>query len=550
MDDPAARLVARVRVVLLTLATVAAALAFDEDSHLGLQYSLTFAAVPAAVGLALAADRLLTTISAVAGAAIDVVVYVAALLAFPSATGALGAAFLVSVLVASYTGGRWVGAATGVAGIAALGIADATDRIPPAGDLALLSAIAVAVALAVVGRADARLLRTAGQARWHEQRAALLLQHLAEPVVVTDASGDLVDNNDAARELLGIPTAATTCARALGLRVDGTPIDCRSGCGLLDLPGSRDAGGLEATAWPEGGEPIPVLVSVVPLPGLDADPEYLHSLRDISKLKEADEAKTLFLAATTHELKTPITVIRGFLDTIAQPNVDDELRLTAIGVMRKRAVELSSIVERILLASRIDSGHFEVDLEDVDVEAVARDRVNAMAAATGREIAIETTGVVPNARADEASLATILDHLLDNACKYSEAPAPIHVQLRATVDHVEVVVRDRGRGMTTDQAKHCFDRFWQADASSSRRVGGTGIGLFIVLSLAEAMRGTVSVDSAPAKGTSFTVVLTRADVDLVGGDSDEVAEAAPPEPSIVREFMRQIGVENTPGGTT
>lgn len=120
------------------------------------------------------------------------------------------------------------------------------------------------------------------------------------------------------------------------------------------------------------------------------------------------------------------------------------------------------------------------------------------------------------------------------------------MQLRATEHTVELVVRDHGRGMTADEAQHCFDRFWQADSSSSRRVGGTGIGLFIVASLAEAMRGSVSVESSPGSGSTFTVVLQRADVDLTGSANEEAAApAAAREPSIVREFMRQIGVEPT-----
>lgn len=422
MDDPAARLVARSRVVLLTAATVVAALAFADDTQLGLQYTLTFGALPASVALALAADKLSARICALAGAAIDVGLYVAALLAFPDAAGALALAFLIPVLVASYTGGRLVGAVADVSGIATLVAADATNHIPPAGELEVLAAVAVAVILAIVGRADARLHRSTGKARRHEERAALLLQHLATPVVVTGSTGRLIDGNDAARDLLGIPATTATRARALGLRVEGTPLDCTSGCGLLSIPGSQDAGGVEATAWPEGREPVPVLVSVVALPGVHGEgPEYLHSLRDISKLKLADEAKTLFLAATTHELKTPLTVIRGFLDTIAEPNVDEDLRLTAVGVMRKRALELSSIIERILLASRIDSGHFEVELDEVDVVALVHDRVTAMAAATARDIRLGEADAAPSVLADEASLATVVDHLLDNACKYSAA---------------------------------------------------------------------------------------------------------------------------------
>src|SRR5213596_1409945 len=117
VDDAAARLVARVRVVVLTVAAVAAAIAFGEDKHPGFQYTLTFVGLPGAVALALATDKLRPLLSAAAGAAIDVLVFAAALLALPASASTLTAAFTVAVLLAAYTGGRLLGALTGFAGI-------------------------------------------------------------------------------------------------------------------------------------------------------------------------------------------------------------------------------------------------------------------------------------------------------------------------------------------------------------------------------------------------------------------------------------------------
>jgi PAS domain S-box-containing protein len=547
VDDAAARLVARARVVVLTVAAVAAAIAFGEGSHPGFQYTLTFVGLPGAVALALASDKLRPSLSASLGAAIDTLVFAAALVALPSGAATLTAGFAIALLLASYTGGRLLGALTGLAGISVLIALDSLGRIPPAGDLVLLLVIAIGVSVAVVGRTDARLLRSAGRARDLEARAALLLENLAEPIVVTSEGGRVVQYNDAAQELLGLGHAPqATCAAAMRFTVDGEALDCSKTCGLLAVEGSRDSGGVEATA----ADGVPVLVSVAELPGGDGTTvEHLHTVRDITKLKLADEAKTLFLATTTHELKTPLTVIRGFLETIDHPGMNDQLRETAITVMRRRADELADIIDRILLASRIEAGHLEVEVHPVDVVEVSRERVAALAAATARTIAFQAPDDVPKVIGDGPALATVLDHLLDNAGKYSPRTTPIEVGVNVCERVVRLTVRDHGVGMTADEMAHCFDRFWQADPTSRRKVGGTGIGLYIVRALVQSMRATIGVSSWPGRGTTFEIELRRADVTAADPAlavvSAELGDLAAPQPSIVREFMRQLGVETT-----
>jgi signal transduction histidine kinase len=540
-DEDAARLVARLRLVVVTVAALAAGIAYGDAGEPGLQYTLTFVAVPSSVALALAADRLPPTMAAVLGAAIDLVVFGVAMVTFPDGVGALGAAFLVPVLLASYTGGRLLGAGLGVAGVTLIGLADATERVTPASDTMLLLAIAIAVCLAVVGRADARLLRSTTRARYHEARATLIVDHLAEAIVVTGPGGRIRQYNAAADRLLAPAAGPGTCDAMLDLRVGGRRLDCATGCALLRLE-AGDPGGIEAVACSGSDRPVPVMVSVAEIPGADGEvAEHLHTLRDITKLKQADEAKTLFLATATHELKTPVTVIAGFLKTIATPGVSDEMRTTAIDVMRRRADELSGIIERILLASRIESGRLTVDVIPTDVAQVAGERVDALASSSGRAISLTTADSLPAALAEDTALATVLDHVIDNACKYSPPDTPVRVSVDVDDDHVVLVVRDVGYGMTAEEAARCFDRFWQADSSSRRQAGGTGIGLYIVRSLVESIGGSITVESAVGEGTAFTVRLPRADVRPSTPDTGG-AEAPPPQPSIVREFMRQIGV--------
>jgi len=166
--------------------------------------------------------------------------------------------------------------------------------------------------------------------------------------------------------------------------------------------------------------------------------------------------------------------------------------------------------------------------------------------ATGRAIDYAVDGSLPKVVADQGGLVTVIDHLLDNAAKYSPATEPITVTVAEEGDWVRIAVADRGIGMDEDQVNHCFDRFWQAESSQTRRYGGTGIGLYIVKSLADAMGALVRVSSELGEGTTFTLLVRR--TDRVGARTDDDQErsdavaAGVGESNSIREFMRQIGV--------
>jgi signal transduction histidine kinase len=268
---------------------------------------------------------------------------------------------------------------------------------------------------------------------------------------------------------------------------------------------------------------------------VDDGAEVVHSLRDITKLVEADEAKTVFLATTSHELKTPLTVINGFASTLLrQPDIDPGTREVALTAIHRRAQELSKIVDRLLMSSRIEAGRLSLAVEQVNVAELVRDRVLPVPAATGRDVVLDVTDA-PDAYANADAVATVVDHLVDNALKYAP-DGQVRVAVGADGGAVVLRVRDDGVGMDAEQAEHCFDKFWQADASDARQFGGTGIGLYIVRSLVEAMGGTIEVRSALGAGSEFAVRL--ASVEPVIALPDQRA----PEASMIREFMRQIGV--------
>jgi signal transduction histidine kinase len=271
-----------------------------------------------------------------------------------------------------------------------------------------------------------------------------------------------------------------------------------------------------------------------------------HTKRDITQLKQADEAKTMFLATASHELKTPLTVILGFTQALRSDWLNDEQRKDALASIERRAQELSRIVDRLLLTGRIESGRVTLGLGVVDIAAVIPERAHSLAMVTSRQIGCVLPSDLPAVIADGEALTTILDHLLDNAVKYSPDGGDIIVSARGDRGGVEIEVADSGIGMNENGVAHCFDRFWQAEASDVRRFGGTGVGLYIVRSLVEGMGGTIRVRSILGKGTTFTIRLRRASE----ADADAAAVPNSPEPGVgkrtmIQEFMHQIGV---PGG--
>jgi PAS domain S-box-containing protein len=423
--------------------------------------------------------------------------------------------------------------------LAAQGLVPAGERT--AGGLLVIFAMAMAGLVVVVGRIARGHREVAVSSHRFQQKAETILARVADGIVVTDGAGVVRQWNPAGERLIGTQADSALglpCARALGLREGERPLDCLHGCPLLVADAQGNVGEREVWRMLPDGRRQPLLANAFAVTDEQGGVEVVHSLRDITRLKEADEAKTLFLATASHELKTPVTVIAGFAETILRfPEMPPERRAEAVEAIHRRALELSSIVDRLLLSSKIEGGRVTVDVHPVDVRPLLLERANAMQDASGRHMILQVAPEMLVAEADPLALQTVVDHLLDNAAKYSDG-GPVVVGAGREPGAVALWVSDIGIGMDAEQAEHCFDKFWQAESTDVRRFGGTGIGLYIVSSLVEAMGGTIGVKTAAGRGSTFTVTLPA--VALVAGDPDPVDVG--PTASGVSDFMRQIGV--------
>jgi PAS domain S-box-containing protein len=491
----------------------------------------------------LGADNPKSRIAVLGGPAGDLVVLFAVQLLAPGVATAALPGYVAVVAFGAYTAGRafasWLAAGALVFTVSAQYLAPSSGLDSSAG--ALLAAVLVALVLLLDRTANVRRLEVARSNRL-EGRSDAILANIADGVLVTDGASRAVQCNPALARVLGRPEEQLIgrhCSEVLGLRAGERALDCSQGCALLAGAGSGDSA-LDQEVWRTGfdGRRQPLLANAVSVAGADGSVEVVHSLRDITKVKQADEAKTLFLATASHELRTPLTVISGFAATLrGHPEPDAAMRDKALAAIERRSMELTKIIDRLLLSSRIEAGRVDLTLRATEIGPLLGERAEALAAATGRSVAVKADSTIPPVQADAQAIVTVIDHLLDNAIKYSPGGEPVEVDVQVTADEVRVRVTDAGIGMGAEEAARCFEKFWQAESTDVRRFGGTGIGLYIVHSLVEAMNGGIEVSSVPGAGTAFTVTLRRA-----GAAVPDEDHAPAKEPSVIREFMRQIGV--------
>ncbi len=238
----------------------------------------------------------------------------------------------------------------------------------------------------------------------------------------------------------------------------------------------------------------------------------LWLLRDLTDQHALDEAKTLFFATTGHELKTPLTVVRGLAGTLRQhwPAMTTDQRDEALATIERRAEHLDQLIERILVGSRVEAGAFVVSVAPCELSHVIHDAVAGFSSVSARHtIEVSADDELPLVRGDRQALDTILSHLIDNALKYSPEGGTITVLARSApgAERVVVEVSDPGIGIEGDLTP-LLKPFVQADNGANRRFGGVGIGLYVVERLIDTLGGEIWAEPrAEGPGTTVSVAI-------------------------------------------
>ncbi|GGU94387.1 hypothetical protein GCM10010182_08080 [Actinomadura cremea] len=275
------------------------------------------------------------------------------------------------------------------------------------------------------------------------------------------------------------------------------------------LPFEMPALGENLTYQLESGTWLNVLTAEIEETG-----ELVLDFRDVSEAKALEEAKDLFLATTSHELRTPITVVQGFASTLVNrwDELPDADRRAAVATIAERAQSLGRLVEHLLLGSRAGRDELAVTVETFDLRRVVEgvvDGFRSLSAAHRVELEIEPG--LPLAQGDPMATDIVLGQLMENAFKYSPDGGTVRVGVRTDGPCIEVTVEDEGVGIPPGDHERVFERFVQGDAGDRRRFGGIGLGLYIVKRLTEAQHGAVSAHpAARGTGTRMRLVLRKA----------------------------------------
>ena len=237
--------------------------------------------------------------------------------------------------------------------------------------------------------------------------------------------------------------------------------------------------------------------------------------RQRARADAASLAKSQFLSNMSHELRTPLNAILGYsemLEEEAQDTGGKEM-LGDLGKIRSAGKHLLSLINSVLDLSKIEAGKMDVFLETVFIPVLVKevvDVVQPLMAQNGNQFTIDLRPDVGHLRADQTKLRQSLFNLLSNAAKFTEqgqVSLTVRREQSATKNELMFIVKDTGVGLTADQQARLFQAFTQADASTSRRFGGTGLGLALSRRFAQLMGGEIEVQSVLGQGSSFTLRL-------------------------------------------
>ncbi|MBI4186155.1 MAG: PAS domain-containing protein [Chloroflexi bacterium] len=374
------------------------------------------------------------------------------------------------------------------------------------------SALAAFAEQASVAVQNARLAHTlAGE----KQRIESILENSAEGIMSVSADRRLIGFNQAMEKLTGYPrreVMGKDCFRVLDLRdAEGDRI-CGRRCPILTgfAPGSP-AFELEGTLQARDGRRVDVvmLYSIVRSP--EGKPlNAVVNVRDISRLREVEKLRETFLSMLGHELQTPLTIIKGYADTLnrSDGHWNEATLRRGLSIIEEESDRLSKLVSRLLLASRISAGAAAIKREPVQLPVLASKVVRRLQVVTDiHTFQVDFKPVFPTVLADTELMEEVFANLTENAIKYSPQGGKISISGILKDGEAVVTVADEGIGIAPDEVEHVFERFRRSESDRSRKVSGVGLGLYICRSIIEAHGGRIAVSSQPGKGSQFTFTL-------------------------------------------
>ena len=397
-----------------------------------------------------------------------------------------GALAVIFGLVLALIAGRTLAAPLQDLAIAARGL-------PTGGSIRLpRSGIAEIDQLSLALRQTQQELAARFEALQHERAESEALVHaMVEGVIASDARGRVVTANPAARRLLGYgeTDAIPDLPRLFRAKAARDVVDATlSGTAVLDRELELDGRTL--------------LVNSRPLPSGGA----VLVLHDVSTIKRLEAVRRDFVANVSHELKTPLTSISGYAETLLSDDADADTRRKFLQTIIANAQRMHRLVDDQLDLARVESGRWQPVPDALEFVSVARDAWASRApaaTAAGIRFLVQPGEGADRLRADPEGIRQILGNLLDNAIRYTPRGGSITCWSLAEDGGVTVGVSDTGSGIAGEHLPRIFERFYRVDPARSREAGGTGLGLAIVKHLVESHGGRVRAESEVGRGTTI-----------------------------------------------
>lgn len=347
-----------------------------------------------------------------------------------------------------------------------------------------------------------------------------ILQSLGEGVIVLDEQQQVILFNPAAEQMLGIPWSHVLNQSLEQICAYGETEDARKRAvaiytGLmegLDTLSDQDQNHNRRLELPAPAQSLEL--NFAPVIGPD---QRLYGsvvvLRDVTREIEADRAKRDFISTVSHELRTPLTSIKGYVDLLllGAAGPIEEGQLSFLSVVKNNANRLMDLINDILEIGRIDSNKIELNFEKVNISHILQDVMQTMRAEIERKsltVRMEMRGEVPLITADQRRITQVVMNLVSNAVKYTYSNGYIYVQAYLNpAGMLEIDVEDNGVGISEEDQKNLFRRFYRTDNPLRDEAGGTGLGLSIAKSFVELHGGEMWVRSEQGQGSTFSFIL-------------------------------------------
>lgn len=384
-------------------------------------------------------------------------------------------------------------------------------------DRQVLQSFADQAAIAVQ---NARLYQSV---RNEQQQLSAILEHSADGVMILDAGRVIRRFNRALARMSGwsaeVATGQLHDTVVILKRIEqGEPLSVAIQHGWPHSPNGNEVPGnslyVEGDWQRPDGSSLSVGITYAPL--LDERgtlKNVIVNVRDITHFRQAQEAKSAFISIVSHELKTPVALIKGYAGTLRRNDAqwDPATVQQSLAVIEDEADRLSELIENLLAASKLQADGLRLtQVGDVDMRRLADRSVERFRTqSTLHTLGVDFPSNFPTIHGDETRLRQVLDNLLSNAIKYS--PRGGNIVVRGVYDDqtVSICVSDQGVGLPQDEQDRIFERFYRVESTLSRSTQGTGLGLYLARAIVEAHGGTIRVQSEPGKGSTFTFTLPR-----------------------------------------